>query len=378
MGLFGGVKKQLLSVIEWKDESKDVIVYRYPLTSRDEIMNSSTLVVRESQCAVFMHKGEVADVFGPGTYKLTTENIPFLTKLLSLPTGFDSRIKAEVYFVNTKQFIGQKWGTQNPIMMRDADFGSIRLRGFGTFSFKVDDPKVFMKECFGTNSVYRTEDVAVQVKSMLIENITDAIAESKTSALDLASNYKEISKKIIEITKPEFMKLGLKLCKVTVENLSLPEEVEKTLDERSKLGILGDKMGTYTQYQSAQAMRDAAKNPNGSNLAGLGVGMGAGVGIGRVFAEGMSGAKDKDTVNKVACVKCGAMISSRVKFCPECGASQKPTCPKCGEEVGKTAKFCPNCGTKLTTTIKCSNCGTECKPTAKFCPNCGEKVNGKK
>lgn len=378
MGLFGGVKKQLLSVIEWKDESKDVIVYRYPLTSRDEIMNSSTLVVRESQCAVFMHKGEVADVFGPGTYKLTTENIPFLTKLLSLPTGFDSRIKAEVYFVNTKQFIGQKWGTQNPIMMRDADFGSIRLRGFGTFSFKVDDPKVFMKECFGTNSVYRTEDVAVQVKSMLIENITDAIAESKTSALDLASNYKEISKKIIEITKPEFLKLGLKLCKVTVENLSLPEEVEKTLDERSKLGILGDKMGTYTQYQSAQAMRDAAKNPNGSNLAGLGVGMGAGVGIGRVFAEGMSGAKDKETANKVACVKCGAMISSRVKFCPECGASQKPTCPKCGEEVGKTAKFCPNCGTKLTTTIKCLNCGTECKPTAKFCPNCGEKVNGKK
>ncbi len=378
MGLFGGVKKQLLSVIEWKDESKDVIVYRYPLTSRDEIMNSSTLVVRESQCAVFMHKGQVADVFGPGTYKLTTENIPFLTKLLSLPTGFDSRIKAEVYFVNTKQFIGQKWGTQNPIMMRDADFGSIRLRGFGTFSFKVDDPKVFMKECFGTNSVYRTEDVAVQVKSMLIENITDAIAESKTSALDLASNYKEISKKIIEITKPEFLKLGLKLCKVTVENLSLPEEVEKTLDERSKLGILGDKMGTYTQYQSAQAMRDAAKNPNGSNLAGLGVGMGAGVGLGKVFADGMSGAKDKDTTNKVACVKCGAMISSRVKFCPECGASQRPTCPKCGEEVGKNAKFCANCGAKLTTTIKCSNCGTECKPTAKFCPNCGEKVNGKK
>ncbi len=378
MGLFGGVKKQLLSVIEWKDESKDVIVYRYPLTSRDEIMNSSTLVVRESQCAVFMHKGEVADVFGPGTYKLTTENIPFLTKLLSLPTGFDSRIKAEVYFVNTKQFIGQKWGTQNPIMMRDADFGSIRLRGFGTFSFKVDDPKVFMKECFGTNSVYRTEDVAVQVKSMLIENITDAIAESKTSALDLASNYKEISKKIIEITKPEFLKLGLKLCKVTVENLSLPEEVEKTLDERSKLGILGDKMGTYTQYQSAQAIRDAAKNPNGSGLAGLGVGVGAGVGLGRVFNESVTSVKDKEPTNKVPCVKCGAMISSRVKFCPECGASQKPTCPKCGEEVGKNAKFCANCGAKLTTTIKCPKCGKECKPNVKFCPECGEKLNGKK
>lgn len=377
MGLFG-VKKQLLSVIEWKDDSKDVIVYRYPVTNRDEIMNSSTLVVRESQCAVFVHKGEVADVFGPGTYKLTTENIPFLTKLLSLPTGFNSRIKAEVYFINTKQFIGQKWGTQNPIMMRDADFGSIRLRGFGTFSFKVDDAKTFMKECFGTNSVYRTEDVAVQVKSMLLENITDAIAESKASALDLASNYKEISSKIIGITKPDFQKLGLKLCKVTIENLSLPEEVEKTLDERSKLGILGDKMGTYTQYQSAQAIRDAAKNPNGGNLAGLGVGLGAGVGIGGMFTESLNSAKDSEPSNKVPCVKCGAMISNRVKFCPECGASQKPTCPKCGEEVNKTAKFCPNCGAKLVATVKCPKCGKECKPTAKFCPDCGEKLSAKK
>lgn len=376
MGLFG-IKKQLLSVIEWKDDSKDVIVYRYPLTSRDEIMNSSSLVVRESQCAVFVHKGEIADVFGPGTYKLTTENIPFLTKLLSLPTGFNSRIKAEVYFVNTKQFIGQKWGTQNPIMMRDNDFGSIRLRGFGTFSFKVNDARVFMKECFGTNAVYKTEDVAVQAKSMLLENITDAIGECKISALDLASNYKEISSKIITCSKPEFEKLGLKLCKVTIENLSLPEEVEKVLDERSKIGILGDKMGTYTQYQSAQAIRDAAKNPNGGNLAGLGVGLGAGVGIGKAFQDGISSAKDEPVQNKVPCVKCGAMISSRVKFCPECGASQKPSCPKCGEEVNKSSKFCPNCGHKLIKEVKCKKCGQVCKSGVKFCPECGEKLSEK-
>ena len=379
MGLFG-IKKQLLSVIEWKDDSKDIIVYRYPLTNRDEIMNSSSLVVRESQCAVFVHKGEVADVFGPGTYKLTTENIPFLTKLLSLPTGFDSRIKAEVYFINTKQFIGQKWGTQNPIMMRDADFGSIRLRGFGTFSFKVSDPKVFMKECFGTNAVYRVDDVAVQAKSLLLENFTDAIGESKTSALDLASNYKEISSKIIEISKPEFEKLGLKLCKVIIENLSLPEDVAATLDQRSKLGILEDKMGTHITYQTAEAIRDAAKNPNGGNLAGLGVGLGAGVGVGRMFHEGMASAHntDREIANKVPCIKCGAMISNRVKFCPECGTSQKPTCPKCGEEVNKTAKFCPNCGEKLVKEISCPKCGKVCKQGVKFCPECGEKLGAKK
>jgi len=137
MGLFSFVKKQMLEVLEWKDSSKDVLVFRHPMDKREEIMNSSTLIVRESQVAVFVHKGQIADVFGPGTYKLNTENIPIITKMMSLPTGFNSRIKAEVYFINTKQFMGQKWGTQNPIMMRDADFGTIRLRGFGTFSYKV-------------------------------------------------------------------------------------------------------------------------------------------------------------------------------------------------------------------------------------------------
>jgi len=378
MGLFSFAKKQLLSVIEWTDDSKDTIVYRYPLKKREEIMNSSTLVVRESQAAIFVHKGQVADVFGPGTYKLTTENIPFLTKLLSLPTGYDSRIKAEVYFVNTKQFIGQKWGTQNPIMMRDADFGSIRLRGFGTFSFKVQDAKTFMKECFGTNALYRVDDVAVQCKSLLLENISDAIGESGVSALDLASNYKEISSKIISVSKPEFEKLGLKLSKVTIENLSLPAEVEQAIDERSKLGILGDKMGTYTQYQSAQAIRDAAKNPSGGNLAGLGVGLGAGANIGKLFSESVSSAKDEAVVNKVPCIKCGAMISTRVKYCPECGASQQSVCPKCGEKVSKNAKFCANCGEKLTKVKVCPKCGAECKPNQKFCPECGESLSAKK
>ena len=193
MGLFSFAKKQLLSVLEWKDSSKDVLVYRHPVDNREEIMNSSTLIVRESQVAVFVHKGQIADVFGPGTYKLNTENIPFLTKLLSLPTGFDSRIKAEVYFVNTKQFMGQKWGTQNPIMLRDSELGMLRLRGFGVYSFKVEDVKTFMKEMFGTNEIYTVEDASNQLKPMLIQSISDAIAESKIQALDLAANYKEFS-----------------------------------------------------------------------------------------------------------------------------------------------------------------------------------------
>ena len=373
MGLFSFFKKQLLKVIEWKDSSKDTIVYRFPLTDRDEIMTSSTLVVRESQVAIFVHKGQIADVFMPGTYKLSTENIPFLTKILSLPTGFESPIKAEVYYVNTKQFAGLKWGTQNPIMMRDSEFGTIRLRGFGVYSFKVEDAKVFMKELFGTNEVYKVDDVGLQIRPMLIQALTDAIAESKISALDLAANYREFSSEVLNVSTKEFSKYGLKLCSVVIENLSLPEEVEKTLDERTKLGVLEDKMGTFTQYQAAQAIRDAAQNPSGGNLAGLGVGLGAGTTIGGVFADNIT-TQNKPKIKTTSCVKCGAQIKEGAKFCPECGAKQGAECPVCHKPVSKNAKFCPECGASLKQEIKCKKCNATLKKGAKFCPECGTKV----
>ena len=196
----------MLEVLEWKDSSKDILVYRHPMDKREELMNSSTLIVRESQMAVFVHKGQIADVFGPGTYKLSTENLPFLTKLLSWSTKGESRIKAEVYFVNTKRFMGLKWGTQNPIMMRDVDFGNIRLRGYGTFAIKVEDPTRFMKECFGTNGVYRVSDIETHYKSTIIQFLTDAIGESKLSALDLAANYVDLAKIVEKKAQEEFSK----------------------------------------------------------------------------------------------------------------------------------------------------------------------------
>lgn len=371
MGLF---KKQFLSVIEWKDSSADVLVFRYPMESGAEIMNSSTLVVRESQVVVFVHKGQIADVFGPGTYKLSTENIPFLTKMLSLPTLGNSRIKAEVYFVNTKRFMGLKWGTQNPIMMRDVDFGNIRLRGFGTFSIQVNDPTKFMRECFGTSPIYRVDDVATQYKSSLIQLLTDVIAESKVSALDLAAKYKELGKSVEEHAKEEFAPLGLKVSNFVIENLSLPEDVEKMLDERTKMGVISDKMGTYTQYKTANAIEESAKNPSGTNLTGMGVGLGAGVQMGNVFGEALAGVKDSKRQVTVQCVKCGASIPGKSKFCPECGATQALSCPKCGEPITKGSKFCVNCGQKLETGKVCAKCGKTLSAKAKFCPDCGEKV----
>ena len=354
--LFG--KKQLLKVIEWEDNTKDTIVYKFPVEDRYAIMNSSTLVVRPSQIALFVHKGQICDVFAPGTYKLSTENIPFLTRILALPTGGENTITAEVYYVNTKQMTGLKWGTQNPIMMRDADFGNVRIRAFGVYSFKVENAKTFMEEMFGTNELYKVNDVANHLKPTVLQAFADAVAESKISALDLAANYKEFSQTILDVSKEDFEKFGLKLCSMVIENISLPEEVEKALDERTKLGVMSDKMGTYMQYQAGQAMTEAAKNPNGNNFAGMGVGLGAGVGIGQAFAGGMNQAvdtprvtpaQDKKPEGEAVCPKCGAKVAKGAKFCPECGAKM-PTakfCPECGAKVAEGAKFCPECGTKL-------------------------------
>ncbi len=369
----GFIKKNLLKVIEWKDDSKNTVVYRFPIPDRYAIMNGSTLVVRESQIALFVYKGKVADVFEPGTYKLATVNIPFISKILALPTAFELPVQAEVYYVNTKQFTGQKWGTQNPIAMRDKDFGMVRLRGYGIYSFRVIDAKKFMNEMFGTNNIYTTSDIAEQIRPMVIQSITDTIAESKISLLDLAANYKEFGEAVIKNSADEFANYGLKLEKLVVENLSLPEEVEKALDERSKLGIMEDKMGTYTQYQAATALRDAANNPNGNNLAGLGVGLGVAGTMGQVFGNALN-TENKPKTKTKSCVKCGAEISQSAKHCPECGASQVATCPKCGEAITTKAKFCPNCGEKLAPAKKvCADCGEELKASAKFCPNCGKK-----
>ena len=375
MGLFDKFKRQILKVIEWEDKSNDTIVYKYPLTDRDEIMNSSTLIVRPSQVAIFVHKGQIADIFAPGTYKLATENIPFLTKMLSLPTGFNSRIKAEVYFVNTKQFTGQKWGTQNPVMMRDKDFGNVRLRAFGVYSFKVDDAKLFMEEVFGTNEIYTVPRAVDYLRPIIIQGVSDAVAESKISALDLAANYREFSSEVVNQAQEDFEKLGLKLVSLVIENISLPEEVEKALDERTKLGVMEDKMGTFTQYQAAQALRDAAQNPSSGNLAGLGVGLGAGVSMGQTFAGALA-TENKPREKALTCIKCGAKLKAGAKFCPECGEKQFLACPQCGATLSANDKFCPECGQSLKAT--CPKCGTELRKNAKFCPECGEKIdNGK-
>jgi membrane protease subunit (stomatin/prohibitin family) len=344
---------QFIEVIEWLDDSGDTMMYRFPVRDQ-EIKNGAQLIVRESQAAVFVHEGQIADVFGPGRFTVEGGNTPILSKLGAWKHGFNSPIKSEIYFVNTKQFTDLKWGTSNPIMMRDADFGMVRLRAFGIYSMRVGDPREFIKQIAGTNAQFVTEDIEGQLRRTMVSGFSDALGESKIAALDLASNYDELSKFSRQKLQDEFKTLGLEITKFVVENISLPEEVEAAMDKRTSMGVLGD-MGKYTQFEAAQAMRDAAQNPSGG--AGLGAGLGAGFAVGNVMAGAMGDAMRQrstagdDSVSAPStqkCVKCGASLQAGAKFCSDCGASQVPAkCSNCQKELAPGAKFCNECGTKV-------------------------------
>ena len=300
--------------------------------------------------AIFVNEGQLADIFEPGRYELQTSNMPIMTALKSWKYGFNSPFKSDVYFINTKQFLDMKWGTSNPVMMRDADFGMIRLRAFGIYSFRVSDPETFLKEVFGTSALFTVEGVEGQIKRTLVSGLSDAIAESKIPALDLAANYDELSNYAIQAINPKLSSLGLTLCSFVIENISLPEDVEAAMDKRTSMGVLGN-LDQYAKYQAAEAMRDAANNNGG--MAGMGVGMGAGAAMGQMFAQSFNSqpvapsAPASSSAGSV-CSACGAQISAGAKFCPECGAKQQSSafCVSCGHEIPVGTKFCPECGAK--------------------------------
>lgn len=349
--------------IEWADDTRNTIVYKYPFkNSGKEVNNKSSLTVRESQVAIFVYKGQIAEVFEPGLYDLKTNILPVLTKLASWKYAFETPITLDVYFVNTKQFTNIKWGTQNPFMMRDPEFGVIRVRGYGSFAYKVDDAPKFLRELFGTNSSFKTEDIQEYLKGMLVSSLTDAIGESKISALDLAGNTLEFQDAAKNKVQQSFKDIGLAMTNLVIENMSVPGEVEKALDERSRLGILGGATDTMMKVAAAEALKDAAKNPGmGGAFMGAGVGLGAGAGMGSVFADAFkTGDKSLQNANSAnnsnsssgavaLCPECGKNVAAGSKFCPECGAKMpvKKFCPECGNKVDENAKFCPECGKKL-------------------------------
>lgn len=367
---------QFIEVIEWLDESRDTLLYRFPVYQQ-EIKNGAQLIVRESQAAVFVFEGQVGDVFTPGRYTIDGGNTPILSKLGAWKYGFNSPMKSEVYFVNTKQFTDMKWGTSNPIMLRDADFGIVRLRAFGAYSLRVADPGEFIKEIAGTNGHFQTEDIDGQLKRAIVTEFSDALGELKIPALDLAAQYKEVGEKIRGMINEDFKSYGLEVTKFYVENVSLPPEVEAAMDKRASMGALGDAQ-KYMQFQAADALRDAAQNEGGG--AGLGAGLGAGFAVGGQMANAFGQAGPcgggQPVAATVPCPSCGKQNTAGVKFCSECGGKMeipKVPCLKCGANLREGAKFCSECGASQEKP-KCAGCQAELSAGAKFCPECGTKV----
>ncbi|QYK53831.1 MAG: SPFH domain-containing protein [Fimbriimonadaceae bacterium] len=284
MGIWDKLKGEFVDIIEWTDSSTDTMVYRFERHG-NEIKYGAKLTVRESQVAVFVDEGQFADVFVPGMYTLETSNMPILSTLKGWKHGFNSPFKSEVYFVNTKRFNDQKWGTMNPIMMRDADFGMVRVRAFGSFSLRVKDAKLFLQEVVGTNWQYTTEEITTQIRNYIVSGFAEAISETQMPVLDLYSKYDDMGKSLTALMSPKIEALGLELIDLMIENVSVPPEVEQAIDTRSKMGAVGN-LDNYMKYQAADAMVKGAENPGG--VGGVGAQMAAGMMMGQQMGNMMN------------------------------------------------------------------------------------------
>ena len=399
MSIFSGMNRvlnQFINVIEWTSPDNETMVHRFDTEGR-EIMMGAALTVRESQVAVFVNEGQLADIFPPGRYELQTENMPIMTLLQSWKYGFNSPFKAEVYFVNTIQFTDRKWGTTNPVMMRDADFGIVRLRAFGSYAVRVTDANAFLKEVFGTSQMYKIDDIDNYLRNMSVSAVSEAIAQSQLPALELAMHYSNLSNIIKDNLNPKFAEMGLSITNFFIENISLPPEVEKAMDTRTSIGAVGD-LDAYAKFRATEAMVDAANNP-GAVGPGLGVGMGVGQMMGQMMGNVMAPqpqvqapapqvqvpapvpVQPVSQADLIVCPICGQTVNAG-KFCSACGATFAPApqtagsfCPACGKPLAPGAKFCAECGASIVPAVlKCSGCGKEVEPGTKFCADCGTKI----
>lgn len=313
------LSKQFIRVIQWNESEDGVLAYRYPMQDM-EIENSGQLTVRESQLALFVNEGRIADVFGPGLHTLVTHNLPVLTDLMNWSKDFQSPFKSDVYFFSTRLQIDQKWGTGTPITIRDKEYGMVRLRAYGNYSYHLADPRRFFTELSGTRQIYTVSDLEGQLRAMILECMANIFASSQISFLDMAANQIALAGKIAEELKPEFAALGLELKQFVVESVSLPDELEKLLDERIGMSMAGD-LGRLTQFETAQAISTAAANSSG--VAGLGEGLGAGMAMGQTMMGAMKPqAAAATAAGTKLCIGCGKPLPELAKFCPECGKPQ--------------------------------------------------------
>jgi membrane protease subunit (stomatin/prohibitin family) len=328
----------LFDLIEHPNEAPGEIVRRFPEDGSGEFRLGSQLVVRESQRAVFFRDGKALDVFGPGRHTLSTNNIPLLTTLIGIPFGGRSPFTAEVVFVSMRDFNDLKWGSPQPIVYRDAELGMVRLRAFGTYAMRVADPQLFVNQVVGTRGAFTTGEIDEYLRSIIITEFNDLLAEVQTSILDLAKMGRELSDATRNALGDDFAQMGLALISFQIGAITPPDEVQKRIDERSGIAALGD-MNTYTQFQAAQALRDAAQN-EGGGAAATGLGLGAGVGLGQTLAGSLQNANQPRP-----------QPAQPVQAVPVAGVTPGQGgrfCPQCGTENAAGNKFCTNCGHQLT------------------------------
>ncbi len=373
-----------LEVLEWFDDTGKELVHRLPEKGSGEIKWGAQLTVRENQAAVFFYQGRALDAFPAGRHTLKTANIPILTKILSTPWGMTSPLRAEVYFVNLKVFTNLKWGTRDPVAFKDSELGLIRLRAFGVLNLQVVQPVLFINSLVGTQGKYTTEEIEEYLNRVVVSRFNDYMGETIDSVLNLPAKYDELSEGLAARLKDDFSRFGLGLDHLYINAITPPPEVQKAIDDRSRMGVFQD-MNKLMQMKAAMAMEKAAEGESGAG-AGMGMGTGLGLMMPAMFAQFFGGTAGggggsvppRAPSGDLACQECGQAIAPDARFCPYCGHQQLvfQRCAECGKNLPPTAKFCPRCGHPADqdkAPWTCAKCGSENLPDALFCNQCGEK-----
>jgi membrane protease subunit (stomatin/prohibitin family) len=365
----------MMEIIEWMNMAGGDMICRYPEEGSADIKLGAQVIVRDSQSAVFFKSGRAYDVLGPGRHTLTSLNIPLLTRALSLPWGFKSPIRCEVYFINHKVFTNLKWGTKDPVAFRDKELGLVRLRGYGTYTCRIVEPLVFINSVVGRESRFNTADIDDYLRDVIVARVNDLFGEQLQTIFDLPAKFDEIGKDIRLRIYDDFRKYGLELIDFFITSITPPDEVQKMIDEKSSMGAVGD-LDKFLKYSLAKAMNTGS----GAAQSGAGIGMGAGIGLmvpGILHGALAPEQKDlkADPIPTITCPKCNSDTPANSRFCYKCGNQMVAVnkCPDCGMDLPAEANFCSGCGKKLAEHAPCAKCGTRLMPGAKFCPNCGEK-----
>jgi membrane protease subunit (stomatin/prohibitin family) len=374
-----GKMSLFLEVIEWMNPGENEMIHRIPEQGSADIKLGAQCIVRDSQSAVFFSNGKACDVLGTGRHTLTTLNLPILTKILSLPWGFKSPFRAEVYFVNHKVFTNLRWGTKDPVVFRDSELGVIRLRAFGAYTFKIVEPLLFLNTMVGRENIFTTEQIEDYLRQVILSRVNDLFGEKLDTIFELPKRYQQLAQEArIKLTN-EFDRYGMELLDFYISSITPPDEVQKMIDEKSGMKAVGD-LDKFLKFEMAKALGQSGSG----SLTQAGVGMGAGVGVGVLVPSLLSKALSPDQKDlkdeplpTVTCPKCGADTPEHSRFCYKCGHQLIVInrCPKCGKDLPAEANFCMVCGLNLAEKTKCKKCNAILPPGTKFCLNCGEKID---